>query len=151
LSEADAALRKAMASINALSDGFATILDKPHQAIPQPAARPVAISPEAFAEGAREILIEVGAVCAESVPQLESAAKTGQETVGASTFTIKQYQHSHTTVVTTAQAVRESLLKVIVELRLGIATERLPLITWRIHDQVQAIAESLRWGVILAS
>ena len=137
-----------MASINALSDGFATILDKEHPAaIPQPADNPVAISPEAFEDEARGILIEVGTVCAEIVPQLEAAAKALQETVAGSTFTIEQYQQNYATAVTAVQTVRESLYQVLAKLRFEIASERLLLVTWRIHDQVQAMADSLRWGI----
>jgi hypothetical protein len=148
LSEADAALRKAMTSINALSDGFTTILDHERPEVgPQPAASPLTISPEVFEDEAREILIEVGTVCVEIAPQLKSAAETVQKTADASAFTIEQYQHSYTTIVTAARAAREFLHPIIAKIRLDLASERLPLVIWRIHDQVQAIAEALRRGV----
>ena len=94
-----------------------------------------------------DILIEAGAVCAKIVPQLKSSANGTQDALDVS-LTIEQYQQSYTTAVTTAQAVRASLIEVIAQLRLEIASERLPLVTWRIHNQVQAIAEGLRWGVL---
>ncbi|MBN1218805.1 MAG: beta-galactosidase [Anaerolineae bacterium] len=148
LSEADAALRKAMTSINALSDGFATILDQERLEVgPQSATSPLAISPEVFEDEVREILIEVGAVCAEIAPQLKSAAGTVQKTADAALFTIDQYQQSYTTAITAARDVRKVLGEVITRIRLDLASERLPLITWRIHDQVQAITEGLRRGV----
>jgi hypothetical protein len=150
LSEADAALRKAMASINALSDGFTTILGQGHpEVIPQPATKPVVVSPEIFEGVAKDILVEAGANCADIVPELKSAATALQKTIDApDDFTIEQYQRSYTTAVAAAQSARESLLEIIARLRLEIASERLPLVVWRIHDQVQAIAENLRWGVL---
>jgi hypothetical protein len=150
LHEADAALRKAMTSINALSEGFSTILGQEHpEVIPQPAITPVAVSPAVFEGVAKDILVEVGVTCANIVPQLKSAATTLQKVIDASdSFTLEQYQQSYATAVTAAQTARESLLEVIAQLRLEIASGRLPLVVWRIHDQVQAIAENLRWGVL---
>jgi hypothetical protein len=137
-----------MTSINALSEGFSSILGQGHSEI-QPAVTPVAVSPAVFEGAAQDILVEVGATCADIVPQLKSAATTLQKTIDApDSFTIEQYQQSYAAAVATAQSARESLLEVIAQLRLEIASERLPLVVWRIHDQVQAIAENLRWGVL---
>jgi hypothetical protein len=150
LSEADAALRKAMTSINALSEGFSTILGQGHpEVIPQPAATSVAVSPAVFEGVAKDILVEAGTTCADIVPQLKTAATALQKTIDTpDDFTIEKYQQSYATAVATAQTARKSLLEVIAQLRLEIASERLPLVVWRIHDQVQAIAENLRWGVL---
>jgi hypothetical protein len=63
-------------------------------------------------------------------------------------FTLGQYRQSYTAAITAARAGRRPLLEVIALLRLEIASERLPLVAWRIHNQVQEIAESLRWGVL---
>jgi hypothetical protein len=149
LREADVVLRKAMASVGALEGGFATILDKPREVVPQQTAGPVTISPAVFEGAARDILIEAGDACAKIAPQLKSAAKAVQDALDSdSGLTTEQYQQNYAAAVTAAQTVRESLGKVLAQLRLEIASERLPLVTWRIHNQVQAIVESLRWGVL---
>jgi hypothetical protein len=149
LSEAETALRKAMASIGGLEEGFATILDQSSSpAIPQPATAPAAIRPDIFEGSAREVLVEAGAACAGIVPSLKAAATALQQTLDSpGGFTIEQYRQSYTTAVAAARTAREPLLKIITRLRLEIASERLPLLVWRVHDQVQEIAESLRWGV----
>ena len=63
-------------------------------------------------------------------------------------FTVEQYRQSYTTAATAIQVVRESLLKIITQLRQDIGSEKMPLIAWRVHDQVQEIVETLRWGVL---
>lgn len=151
LSEADAAMRKAMASIGALETGFDTILGKsgPKGVPSQPAAGAIAIGPEIFEGAARDILLEIGSVCMDIAPQLQSTAEVLQNTIDQPNgFTVEQYQQSYASAVATAQTSRESLLKFIAQLRIEIASERLPLVIWRIHDQIQTIAESLRWGVL---
>jgi hypothetical protein len=149
LSDADAALRKAMASIGGLETGFSTILDQENdEAIPQ-AATPTAIHPEIFEGQARENLLEIGTACAEIFPRLEAAAAAVQKLVeGAAGFTVAQYRQNYDTAVEAARSAREPLLEIIANLRVEIASENLPLVLWRIHDQVQDIAESLRWGVL---
>lgn len=145
LSEADVALRKALASISELEGGFATILGKSG---PQPVKEPVRVSPDIFEAPAREVLAEVGAACAKIAPSLQSAAANLERTLAASPgFTVEQYQQSYVTAVTTAQTARTALLKVIALLRLEIASEKLPLVAWRVHDQIQELAENLRWGI----
>lgn len=146
LREADAALRKALTSISALEGGMATILGKETS---QPAATPVAVNPALFEGQAREVLTEVGAACAKIGPALQAAADEMQRTLATpGGFTLTQYQQSYTVAVTAAQAAREPLLEMIALLRLEIAAERLPLVAWRVHNQVQELAESLRWGVL---
>jgi hypothetical protein len=146
LSEADAALRKAMASIGALESGFATILGKESS---QQAVTPPAITPAIFEGEAKEVLLEVGAACAKIAPVLQDAAETLRRTLTASSgFTVEQYRQNYVAALAAARAAREPLLEVIALLRLEIAAERLPLLAWRVHQQVQELAESLRWGVL---
>jgi hypothetical protein len=146
LSEADAALRKALASISDLEGGFATILGK-GGGTPQPTL-PVRVSPEIFEGPARDVLAEVGAACAKIAPSLKSAAEALQRTLTISpSFTVEQYRQGYVTAVEAARAAHEALLEVIALLRLEIASEKLPLVAWRVHNQVQELAESLRWGV----
>lgn len=146
LREADAALRKALTSISALEGGFATILGKETS---QPAAAAVAVNPTLFEGQAREVLTELGAACAKMGPSLQAAAEELRRTATlADGFTVAQYQQSYTLATATARAAREPLLEMIALLRLEIAAERLPLVAWRVHNQVQELAESLRWGVL---
>jgi hypothetical protein len=115
----------------------------------QPAPAPVAIN-RAISEGrAKDVLAEIGAACAKIGPTLQSAAASLQHTLEAPAgFTLDQYQQNYTAAIAAARAGRQPLLEVIALLRLEIASERLPLVAWRIHNQVQEIAESLRWGVL---
>jgi hypothetical protein len=146
LTEADAALRKALTSISELEGGMATILGK---GVPQPAHAPVAINRAIFEGRARDVLAEIGAACAKIGPTLQSTAASLQHRLEAPTeFTLGQYRQSYTAAITAARAGRQPLLEAIALLRLEIASERLPLVAWRIHNQVQEIAESLRWGVL---
>ncbi|MBE7471008.1 MAG: beta-galactosidase [Anaerolineales bacterium] len=146
LSEADAALRKAMASIGALESGFATMLSKEPTQSP---VTPPAIIPTIFEGEAKDVLLEVGAACAKIAPVLHGATVTLQRTLAApSGFTVEQYRQDYATALAAARAAREPLLEVIALLRLEIAAERLPLLAWRVHQQVQELAESLRWGVL---
>ncbi len=148
LREADVALRKAVSSIGGLEGGFDIMLDKEREVEPQPATGPVSISPEVFEGQARDILVDAGAVCAKMVPQLNSAAETMQRVVDSTGLTVPQYQESYALAVDTAQQVRKALLEVVAQFRLEIASERLPLVVWRIHDQILTVTESLRWGVL---
>lgn len=146
LREADAALRKALTSISALEGGFATILGKETSG---PAVAPLAISPAIFEGQAREVLTELGAACAKIGPSLQAAADEVQRTATAlDGFTVAQYQQSYTLATAAARVAREPLLEMIALLRLEIAAERLPLVAWRVHNQVQELAENLRWGVL---
>ncbi len=145
LSDADAALRKAMASIGALEGGFATILGK--ESSPAAVTPPV-ITPAIFEGEAKNVLLEVGAACAKIAPVLRAAAETLQPTLAASTFTVEQYRRDYAAARSAVRATREPLLELIALLRLEIAAERLPLLAWRVHQQVQEIAEGLRWGVL---
>jgi hypothetical protein len=146
LSDADQALRQALTSISELEGGFATILGK---SVPQPVKGPVKISPDIFEGAARDVLAEVGAACTKIAPSLQSAADNLQRTLATSPgFTIGQYQQSYATAVDTARVARDALLEVIALLRLEIASGKLPLVAWRVHNQVQELAENLRWGVL---
>jgi hypothetical protein len=150
LREADAALRKAMTSMTGLELGVATILDKEHPVtVPPPATVTIMLTPEIFEGLAREILIEVGATCTELAFQLRSAAGRLQPTLDAPAgFTVELYQQSYATAVDAAVAARQPLLEIITRLRFGIGSEQFPLVFWRVHNQVQEIAETLRWGVL---
>lgn len=148
LREADAALRKAVSSVGGLEGGFDIMLDKERQVVPQQATGPVSISPEVFEGQARDILVAAGAVCAKVMPQLKMTAEKVQSVVDSSGLTVAQYQESYALAVDTTQQVRKALLEIIAQLRLEIASERLPLVVWRIHDQIQTVTESLRWGVL---
>ncbi len=148
LREADAALRKAMASISGLEGGFGVMLDKEQEFTPQPAEHPLTISPEVFEGQVQERLVDAGTVCAGVAPQLKSAADHLKEVIDSNVLTIYHYQKSYALAVETTRSTRAELLEIVAQLRLGIASERLPLVVWRIHDQIQSITESLRWGVL---
>lgn len=145
LSEADAALRKAIASIGALESGFATMLGKESA---QRTVTPPVVTPAILEGQAKEVLVEVGAACAKIAPVLQAAAESLQRTLAAPDFTIEQYRQNYTAAQSAARAARELLLELIALLRLEIAAERLPLLAWRVHQQVQEAAEGLRWGVL---
>ena len=149
LREADAILRKAVASIGGLEAGFDVMLDRKESDIPAPATSPAEISPEIFEGSAREILIEAGKVLTTSVPDLKSAGKALQKIIDSSQgLTVEQYQQAYIQAISTAQETRQSLLKIIAQLRVEMASERLPLVAWRVHNQIQEISENLRWGVL---
>jgi len=149
LREADAILRKAVASVGGLEAGFDVMLNRKETDIPEPATSPVEISPEIFEGSAREILIEAGKVLTSSVSHLKSAGKALQSTIDSPQgFTVEQYQQSYAQATLTAQETRQSLLEIIAKLRVEMASEKLPLVAWRVHNQIQEIAENLRWGVL---
>jgi hypothetical protein len=150
LREADTALRKAMSSISGLENGFATMLDKNDaESITQPVPTAVIITPEIFKGPVKELLNEIGAICAEIEPRLKSAATTLQEILDVSDqLTIEQYRQSWDNATEAATAARLPLLKMISCLRFQLGSEELPLVLWRVHDQVQEIVETLRWGVL---
>lgn len=147
LREADAALRKAMASISNLEAGFATILNK--ETSSPPARLGVAITPDIFEGPAKEVMSEVGTACAKIAPSLQATADLLRQTLAASPgFTIAAYEQSYAKAVETARAAYAVLVEVLALLRLEIASETLPLLAWQVHQQVQEIAESLRWGAL---
>ncbi len=149
LREADAALRKAMSSIGGLEEGFATILDKDlGRVTPQQTAASLVITPELFDGPAKDILVEIGTSCLQIVPPLnQTAARLQQRLESGEKLTVKQYQCSYAEAVVAAQAARQPLLKIIARLRLELGQRELPLMLWSVHDQVQELAETLRWGV----
>jgi hypothetical protein len=148
LGEADEILRRAIASIGGLETGFDVMLGRSSSKIPEPAATPPAIRPEIFAGQTREILVSAGEVCQKNVPRLLSAAETVQDLVDRpDDLTVERYQHSHDEAATVASDVREALLESVAKLRAEMVSEQLPLVAWRVHNQIQEIAETLRWGV----
>ncbi|MCB9078688.1 MAG: beta-galactosidase [Anaerolineaceae bacterium] len=149
LREADAALRKAIRSIGGLEAGFDSILGRPTPEIPQPAKGTIVINPEVFDGNIKDTLYDIGKVCAMSAVELKTASDTVQQTLTeAQTLTIERYQKSYTRAVTAASHCQHNLHQVIAQLRTEIATEKLPLVIWRVHDQIQSISKRLRWGVL---
>lgn len=147
LREADAALRRAMASIGGLEGGFATILGQPETQNPTSAPAPVAITPAAFEGQAQDTLVELGATCREVAEGLRLAIQKLQPRLD-SALTLVAYQEGYQQAAGAAQAARAALLPPLAALRLDLASEQLPLVVWRVHDQVQAVVEGLRWGVL---
>lgn len=149
LREADVALRKAMTSIGGLENGLAAILDKERAAaLPQPATASLTITPDLFEGPAKDILVEIGARCLDIVTSLNGAAAGLQQLLESTEkLTVKQYQRSYAEAVATAQTVRQPLLKIIARLRLELGRRELPPVLWPVHDQVQELAETIRWGV----
>jgi hypothetical protein len=147
LRQAEAALRKATASIGDLESGFSTILGKSRSARLIEAA--VYLNLGAFDPLARGLLAEVGETCAAVGPALHAAAHRVDSCLSTpGGFTIEQYQQTYTATLADVDTVKAALFEIIGLLRLELAAERLPLVTWRLHDQIQEIAESLRWGVL---
>jgi hypothetical protein len=150
LAEADAALRKAMAAIGGLETGFDVILgQRGSGASLEPAAGPAVVRPEAFEGAAEEMLIDAGAACAGIAPRLKEVADTLQQVVTSpAPFVVADYQQSYAAAIAAARNAKEPLLPLIARLRLEIAAKELPLVLWRVHNQLQEIVETLRWGVL---
>lgn len=149
LKQADVALRKAIRSIGGLEAGFDIILGRPTPEIPQSAKGTIVINPEVFDASIKNILYDIGKGCAESAVDLKTASDIVQQTLDeAQNLTIERYQQSYTSAVTAAAHCRQNLHQVIGQLRTEIATEKLPLVIWRVHDQIQSISKRLRWGVL---
>lgn len=149
LSEADKILRKAIASVGGLEAGFDVMLGRRSADTPEPAPTVPAVNPEIFEGQARETLARAGQVCAKPVAHLKAAADALHATINAPHgFTIEQYQQGNTNAVQVATGVRQSLLEVVAQLRVEMAMEQLPLVTWRVHNQIQQVAENLRWGIL---
>jgi len=147
LQEADAILRKAMASVGGLEAGFGTILGRKEPDMPQLAAA-AAISPEIFEGAAREILLDVAEICKALNPQLETAAASLRKIMAdPASFSLEQYQQGYKIAMTTADRCLESLSSLIAHVRSEIVAEMLPLLMWRVHDQLLSLAGRLRWGV----
>ena len=149
LREADVALRKAIRSIGGLEAGFDIILGRPTPEIPQPAKGTIVINPEVFDAGVKDILYHIGKVCTESAIELKTASDMVQQIVDETqSLTIERYQTSYSNAVTATIHCRQNLHQVIAQLRTEIAAEKLPLVIWRVHDQIQSISKRLRWGVL---
>ena len=147
LREADAALRNAMRSIGGLEMGFDTILGRDKPSMAKPAA-PVKISPAIFEGKAKDAITEAGEICTRLAPHLTSAAAALQALIdGSQVVTVDTYQQGYAMACDAANEGRRPLLKLIERLRGEFVTESLPLVMWRVHDQLFALSESLRWGV----
>ncbi|MCP4289264.1 MAG: hypothetical protein GY792_33395, partial [Gammaproteobacteria bacterium] len=134
LGEADKILRKAISSIGGLEGGFDTMLGRSSSDVPEPAASSLPINPEIFEGEARDIVIKAGKACKTVAPNLKSATEKLQQMLDApQTFTLDQYQSGYTQAVDAAHNTREILLDIIAELRIELATEKLPLVVWRVH------------------
>ncbi len=148
LSEADRILRKTVAAIGGLEGGFETILGRGGHD-PEPATPSLAISPEIFEGRAKDIMVKAGKLCRSLAPDLKSTATALQSSLDSEqSFTLAQYQQNYQQAVQCAQSTRDSLLEIITELRVELTTEELPLVIWRVHNQIQEITEGLRWGVL---
>ena len=75
----------------------------------------------------------------------DSVLTPGVETNG---FTVEQYQQSYATAVSAAQSAQQTLLEIIAKLRLATVSGQLPLVAWRVHQQILGLEESLRRGVL---
>ncbi len=147
LREADAALKKALASIGELEGGFSTMLRKDAPPVVQPAPQSVAVNPQAFQGKPRDMLLGIGASCHQVARLLSSTIQHLRET-STDDLTLADYQQLYAEMIPSLQSTQTLLLKHLALLRLELASEELPLVLWRVHDQVQAIAEGLRWGVV---
>jgi hypothetical protein len=149
LREADEILRRAVTSIGGLEAGFGTMLGRSKPEMPQPAPAAVTIRPDIFEGTAQEVLLAAGHTCRLIAPELNAAAEALRALIdGREGLTVEVYRQGYSTATATAETCREKLLAVIAQLRSQIAAETLPLVAWRVHDQVQDIAERLRWGVL---
>ena len=94
-------------------------------------------------------MYHIGKVCTESAIELKTASDMVQQIVDETqSLTIERYQTSYTNAVTATIHCRQNLHQVIAQLRTEIAAEKLPLVIWRVHDQIQSISKRLRWGVL---
>ena len=147
LQNAESALKKAMAAIGGLEIGFDSIINREQLETAEPSAPPVAISAVSFEGRARELLLETAEVCANVAARLKTAADT--PAAAASTqMTLAEYQQDYDAAVQAAHSARAALLPIIARLRLDFAAEQLPLVAWRVHQQVVSLSETLRWGVL---
>lgn len=152
LKEADAMLRKAIQSIGGVEAGFGTILGRATRETEAATPAPAVVRPEAFKGEARDILVETGRICTATASELKTVAEVLQHALDASQpLTVADYQQSYTKVVTATHQSHRALLEIIAQLRLKIASEQLPLVSWRVHDSIQSIAEGLRWGILKGS
>ena len=148
LKDADVALRKAIRSIGGLESGFDSILGRPTPETPQPAKGPIMINPKVFDDDIRTVLYNVGDVCGQTATELEAAIKALSNSGDRENLTIEQYQQKYTHAVTAASYARQEMDHLVAQLRANIAAEKLPLVTWRIHDQIESISKRLYWGVL---
>ncbi|GAB4448869.1 MAG: hypothetical protein Kow0031_31360 [Anaerolineae bacterium] len=148
LHQAEAALKKAMASLGGLESGFDSILQRgqPPEA-PQPGAAPAAVSAAAFDGPARDSLLRAAEVCAAVATPLKTAAST-LTAAAAPSLTLAEYRQNFESATHAAREARRALLPLLELLRLELASEQLPLVAWRVHQQLLHLTELLRWGVL---
>lgn len=148
LHQAEAALKKAMSALGGLETGFDSILQRGQPAeTPQPDAPPVAVTAAAFEGPARDSLLRAAEVCAAIAAPLKTAAST-LTAVDASSLTLAEYRQNFAAATHAAHNAQHALLPLLELMRLELASEQLPLVAWRVHQQVLHLSESLRWGVL---
>ncbi len=148
LHQAEAALKKAVAALGGLESGFDSILQRGQPAdTPQPGAPPAAVSAAAFEGPARDSLLRVAEVCAAVAAPLKTAAST-LTAAAAPSLTLAEYRHNFEAATHAAHEARRALLPLLELLRLELFSEQLPLVAWRVHQQLLYLSELLRWGVL---
>lgn len=132
-----------------LDAGFSALLRPEKSAAPHPLIEPTPITPEAFEEPIRSTLLATGEVSRAIALKLRPVAEELQgQLTGGPALTVALYQEYFERAIAAAQSALPPLQETLTRLRLETAAEELPLVTWRIHNQVQAIVEELRWGVL---
>ncbi len=134
LAEAELALRKAAASIEALEEAFATALNKPQLVIETPLLLSI--------NGAK--LGPVREVCQAVAAQLSAAAATNV----ASSLTVAQYQAAYQQVITAADEARAGLAVQLQWLREQLASGALPASARSVHHYIEILLQSLAQGVL---
>jgi hypothetical protein len=148
LREAEAALKKAVSSIGSLSSGLETVVGKQNVETVTALVPPLPISAYAFEGETRELMLSIAQVCREIVAAIKPTADDLKNLSQADTLTIAEYQQGHTKAIETAIQAQNMALPLIANMREAMANEQLPLVTWRVHQQLQAIATALQWGVL---
>jgi hypothetical protein len=148
LREAEAALKKAVLAIGSLSSGLETAVGKQSSDTVTAVSPAVPITAYAFEGETRKMLLAVAALGRNVVARIKPAANSLKSVSEAPTLTIVQYQQAHSAAVDSAVQARQLVLPMITDLREAMAAEQLPLVTWRVHQQLQAITSGLHWGVL---
>ncbi|MCB0211868.1 MAG: beta-galactosidase [Anaerolineae bacterium] len=148
LKDADMALRKAIRSIGGLESGFDSILGRPTPEAPRPAKGSLVINPRVFDNDVRKILYTIGDTCGQAAAELTAVINSLSAKGTIENLTIEHYQQSYAQIVTAAIHAYQEIDPLVAQLRINIATEKLPLVTWRIHDQIESIGKRLQWGIL---
>jgi hypothetical protein len=148
LQEAEAALRKAARAIGGLGAGFDSILGRSESTSTKPVSPPVTITARAFESPAQETLLAVSEACAGIVPLLKPATDQLKSTIETQSLTVEMYRQAYQAATIAAENARNRLLPLVSRMRLEMANEQLPLVTWQVHQELQSITEGLRWGVL---